>query len=123
MKEQFITRNRHDISEIFVVFNELNVTNCGNYVLYYDGKIWEIFDTYHGVSPIVHQSRHVLDLLSDMRKLNRDLALIKFYGWSNRPLDGVKRQSVTVALKHIKAYYPESWQLFIPENYGKREEE
>lgn len=58
-----------------------------------------------------------------MRQLNRDLSLIKFYGWSNRPLQGIKKQSVTCALRHLKSYYPDSWHLFIPSNYGQREKE
>lgn len=114
MKEQFISRNQLDIAKIFSVFNDLQKAHP-NFVIYYDGRTWELFDVLLAVTPIRHDSRHVLDFIKDMRTLLNDIINVSMIGLQNKQN---QRQSQTCSLKHLKEQYPEQWSYFLPKNYN-----
>lgn len=118
IKDQFISRYGCDIANIFSVFNDLQACHNGNFVIYYDGRTWEVFDCLLGVTPIRHDARHVLDFVRAIKLLHEDILNVMSIGKLNRPRD---KQSQTCSLKHLKNQYPENWSYFLPKNssYGK----
>ena len=113
MKQHFISRNMSDIAQIFSTFNDLQKVHP-NFVIYYDGRTWELFDVLLAVTPIRHNSRHVLDFIRDMRTLFNDIINVSMIGMQNKQFH---KQSQTASLRHLKEQYPESWSYFLPKNY------
>lgn len=120
MGEQFITRYAHDIAEIFSQFNELNRVHHGNFVLYYDGRSWEVFDTLLCVAVIRHEPKHLRQLWIDMKVLANDITNVGLIGTANKRY---RKQSQSCSLRNLKRVYPESYSYFLPKDYGKGKEE
>lgn len=111
IKDQFIFRYASDIATIFSVFNDLQACHNGNFVIYYDGRTWELFDVLLATTPIRHDARHVLDFIKDMKTLHHDILKVISIGVLNRPKD---KLSQSCALRHLKEQYPETWSYFLP---------
>lgn len=113
IKDQFIFRYASDIATIFSVFNELQACHNGNFVIYYDGRTWELFDVLLATTPIRHDARHVLDFIKDMKTLHHDILKVISIGVLNRPKDKLFQ---SCALRHLKEQYPDCWSYFLPKS-------
>lgn len=71
--EQLISRNAHDLADVIRVFHELNDSYQGQFCIYMDSQVWELFDTRVGRTIISSSFKHFNQFKKDMQKLMHDI--------------------------------------------------
>lgn len=117
MTEHYTTRYAQDIAQIFASFHELQKIHQGNYVMYYDGLTWEIFDCLLSTTVIAFPTKRLRDMNIAIKHLINDITNVRLIGTFNKPH---YKLSQSCSLRNLKKVYPESYTYFLP--YGKREE-
>ena len=114
MTEYFTTKYKEDIAAIFSLFHDLQKVHKGNFVMYYDGTTWEIFDCLLCTTVIKYTPKQLSEMRKAIYKLTHDIANVSCM---HLPGNRHFRQSCSCSLRNLKQIYPDTYSYFLP--YGK----
>lgn len=82
LHEQLISRNHQNLAEVIQVFLELNDSYQGQFCIYMDSQVWELFDTRVAKTIFKHQFKHFNQFRQDMLRLKHDIINVGCVNWS-----------------------------------------
>lgn len=102
MNEQFISRNRFELSQVISEFRETTAVYQDNLSLYLDRNYWEVFDLRIGKTIFRHEFKHIKTLIDDLRRFRdaiSEVSLIKFR------IDKLPSRHQSACYRYLQRFY------------------